>query len=641
MEQQKTEAEIEQLKKITRKDGAEKYAEAQFKLASIYYLYKKDLRQVIDHLLNIEKQDNPEIYAQAQLNLGNTYQYIYNNFEQAERYYLNVEKHDNLEVYASAQLNLGFIYQEAKHNIEMAEHYYSKVEKKDNPREYSVAQLHLGIIYQNKQDIEQAEHYYLNVKKQDNSELYAIAQFCLGSLYQYAKQNIDQAEIYYLNVEKQDNQKYYYHAQTRLGDNIYFTKTGDNLKQAAKYYQNVDNPYIAFNSYITAQLMLLIINKKIFLNFRDKEQRDKLIHPIFIIRLLALDIQMELYVPFHLTKSSEFKINQYEQQFAHYTKPEVLFNLLKNSSSYFRLNIVDLMNDPSENQFITKWLGIETDINSEFKCFSASFTFNYNSLNQFRLYGNENGVEGSGVSIVFKQDFFYNIMQPIDSNCFNFSKKSFDFKISQDFLSENKDKQSTLSPHLNLPLFRCLYFDPNSNYVSIAKRNKFSFYLDYENFSDEIDIDIIWKNYLALLDEDKKIKIIKEKLLKMKQIIYSVKKAKHLKIEKIINLDQLISLAVMPISCLIKHAGFENEDECRIVYFTTLADNMIVAPKEYGSFNNLFIDYGKIENYIEKIYLGPQCQPHHKLWITNHFRASKSKTSSNPIKVVQSEMPLR
>ena len=93
----------------------------------------------------------------------------------------------------------------------------------------------------------------------------------------------------------------------------------------------------------------------------------------------------------------------------------------------------------------------------------------------------------------------------------------------------------------------------------------------------------------------------------------------------------------MPISCLIKHAAFEDEDECRIIYITHIADEKIQAPYDYTSANNLFINYAKVEEYIDKIYLGPQCQPYHRLWITNHVR----KSNNNSIKVIQSEMPLR
>ncbi|MCT6868240.1 MAG: hypothetical protein M3Z63_09150, partial [Gilliamella apicola] len=186
--------------------------------------------------------------------------------------------------------------------------------------------------------------------------------------------------------------------------------------------------------------------------------------------------------------------------------------------------------------------------------------------------------------------------------------------------------------------------DPKNGYISIAKRNKYSFYLEHQSDPAK-NIDAKWNNYLHSLNEEAKINTVREKLQQIEEIIHSLKNPEEPKqkeiIEKITNLDQLIALALMPISCLVKHAAFEDEDECRMIYITNIADELIQAPEDYAYANSLFVNYGKIEDYLEKIYLGPQCQPHHKLWITNHVRTSQSKTRSKPIKVVQSEMPLR
>ena len=759
MEQQKTEAEIEQeieqIKKITRKDGGKEYALAQYTLFEIYYFDKQDWQQAIKYLPNIEKQDNPQIYSDAQFCLGYIYQYDKNNIEKAEQYYLNVDKQDNPKVYAQAQLslgiiyqtaknniemaehcylnvekqynpnvyaraqfNLGFIYHTVKHNIEKAEHFYLNVKKEDNPEKYAQAQYNLGVIYRNekndiekaeqyylnvekqynregyaqaqynlgviywneKNDIEKAEQYYLNVEKQDNLKVYAQAQYKLGLIYQFKKQDIKQAELYYLNIEKQDNPEIYAFAQCVLGDNVFFDKTKVKLKSAEEYYQNVVYYDDIFGNYIIAQMMLSVISNKYSSIFEEK-QRDDLVIKISKIRKLTIEIQKELLVEFNLNESKNNDGLIFERQVAHYTKPEVLFNLLKNKPSDFRLNVVDFMNDPTENQVLTDWLGINTENNNEIKTFLASFSFNHNSLNQFRLYGNENNIVGSSVSVVFNQEFFSkNIKRTINSEGINslfkyenlssqqnvLAKKTvatMGVNVSNENLNQKSDntrndlnensvpKNSATIAEKNitssvgsLPLFRCLYFDPKNGYISIAKRNKYSFYLEHQSDSPE-NIDAKWNNYLESLNEEAKINTVREKLQQIEEIIHSLKNPEEPKqkeiIEKITNLDQLIALALMPISCLVKHAAFEDEDECRMIYITNIADELIQAPKDYAYANSLFVNYGKIEDYLEKIYLGPQCQPHHKLWITNHVRTSQSKTRSKPIKVVQSEMPLR
>ena len=685
MEQQNTEAEIEleieQLKNITRQNGDEEYALAQFKLGQIYYVYKKNWQQAIDRLSKIEKKDNPQIYTKAQFILGSIYQYKFNNFEQAERYYLNIKKKYNSNIYGSAQLNLGVIYQN-KQNIEQAERCYLNIEKQDAPKAYVQAQWNLGIIYHYEyKDFDLAKNCYLNVKKQDNPKVYASAQLNLGIIYEN-KQNIEQAERCYLNIKKQDNREVYAFAQCILGDNVFFNKTKVKLKSPEEYYQNVAYSDNSFQSYIIAQVMLSVISNK-NLSMFEEEQRNDLVIKICNIRELTLHIQKELLVEFNLNESENNDGLIFERQVAHYTKPEVLFNLLKNKNkpSDFRLNVVDFMNDPTENQVLTDWLDVKTEKDNEIKTFLASFSFNHNSLNQFRLYGNENNIVGSSVSVVFNKKFFGDDIKrsinpesinhlfnntalglPINDSAksvvatmgVNVSNESLNHKNdkTENHLNENLDPKNSetvaekniTSSVGSLPLFRCLYFDPKNGYISIAKRNKYSFYLEHQNDSAE-NIDVKWNNYLDSLKEEKKIARIRENLKEIKNIIFSLKNPEESKqkeiIEKITNLDQLIALALMPISCLVKHAAFEDEDECRMIYITNIADELIQAPTNYAYANSLFVNYGKIEDYLEKIYLGPQCQPHHKLWITNHVRTSQSKTRSKPIKVVQSEMPLR
>jgi hypothetical protein len=106
-------------------------------------------------------------------------------------------------------------------------------------------------------------------------------------------------------------------------------------------------------------------------------------------------------------------------------------------------------------------------------------------------------------------------------------------------------------------------------------------------------------------------------------------------------LDQLIALALMPISCLVKHAAFEDEDECRIIYITNIDDKNIQTPNEYALINRLYLNYSNVEGYIEKIYLGPRCQSDPELWITNRAQTLKSNLTNKPIKVMKSQMPLR
>ncbi len=675
---------IEQLKKITREDDVKKYMDAQFRLAIIYYLGKNDIEQAEICLLKIDKQANPAAYAQAQCNLGQIYEYDKKDIKQAELYYNHVERQDDAQAYARAQCKLGQIYQIDKKDIKQAELYYNKVEREDDAQAYAQAQCNLGVIYQyDKKDIKQAELYYNKVEREDDAEAYAQAQCKLGRIYEYDKYDKKQAELYYNKVKREDNAQAYAQAQFLLGriyqdkknapekaykafsqccnsnnpvifnlancavgDCVYFDQISTNSKpeseSAKTYYQNVNYVSELFGNFVIAQIMLAVSNIEENDLFKTRERRDDLvIKPICQIRKLTEEIQQQLLVTFKLGKSKSKPAQQFERRVAHYTNPNVLFQLLKNDS-HVRLNVVDFMNDPTENQVLSNWLGMNNDPNSEIKSFLASFTFNHNCLNQFRLYGNENNIIGSGVSLVFNQSFFGNNVEssinPDSVALLSYDTKA---KVAKSDSEENKDDGDSnnicfLEP---LPLFRCLYFDPNSEYISIAKRNKFSFYLEHQG-SLAKTIDDEWNNYINLLDEENKIAKITKNLKEIKKLIRKLRTKKNLKAFS--NLDQLINLAIMPISCLIKHAAFEDEDECRMIYITHIADKKIQAPKEYGDANSLFVNYGQeVEDYLDKIYLGPQCQPHHKLWITNHVRTPKSKSRLKLIKVVQSEMPLR
>ena len=628
---------IEQLKKITRQDGDDKYAQAQYELAQIYRLEKKDI-------------------------------------EQAEYYFKIIEKNDDPQAYADAQFALGWIY-EGKKDIERAIYYYKRVKKNSNTKCFSMVQYRLGQIYlEHKNDVEQAIYYHKLVEKNDSYGLYEIAQFTIG-IFHYGDPQL--ASKYFLQACDSEIPWLASLANFSLGHIAYVSN--NNLQSAKYYFQKVIYTNATFSAYIIAQIMLALLNSGHDYLFENiEEYNDQVIDPINKIRELTVDIQKQLLVDFKLDKTLCEQEQQFERSVAHYTKPGVLFNLLKNEPSDFRLNVVDFMNDPTENQLLSNWLGIKRDSNNDIKSFLASFSFNHNSLNQFRLYGNENNIVGSSVSIVFDQQFFgsdvyrsinddsinllnqnltskltantdmlnkakngSDVNRSINDDSINFLNQNLTSKLTANTDMINKAENNTkivkdndISPLHPLSLFRCVYFDPETNYISIAKRNLYSFYLEHQSCDPEV-INSKWQKYLALLDEENKISEIRELLQQIRNEIINLKENKKLQV--ISNLDQLISLALMPISCLIKHAAFEDEDECRIIYITHIADEKIQSPHDYASANSLFINYAKIEEYIDKIYLGPQCQPYHKLWITNHVR----KSNNNSIKVIQSEMPLR
>ncbi|WP_371752102.1 tetratricopeptide repeat protein [Snodgrassella alvi] len=681
MEEKDIDQQIEELSKITRKDGKEIYAQAQVKLGDIYrkikhdydqaeafylnitkednskvyaqaqfglgYIYQKikhDYDQTEAFYLNINKENNPEVYAKAQFNLGNLYCGIKHDYDQAEAFYLNIYKEDNPEAYVLAQYSLGNLYRETKHDYDQAEAFYLNIYKEDDPEIYAQAQLNLGYIYQEiKHDHDQAEAFYLNIYKEDNPEAYALAQFFLGWIYQKVKHDYDQAEAFYSKITKENNPEIYAQAQDILGE-IYTEKIKKDTEAElcfshASKIERYSNRYPY--QYICAQLVLGLKQNNFYQDFNKKEfneLKDLIYNKVENLCNLTDNIKNILFVSNALDNKNGEK--QPERRVAHYTKPAVLFNLLKGENpSKFRLNIVDFMNDPSENQVLTSWLNISNHPDNEIKSFLASFSFNHNCLNQFRLYGNEDNIVGSGISIAFNKNFFgLDTERSINNEKISLhSTKSIkSFENEQVKLETEQIEIISANTLYPLPLYRCLYFDPETGYMALAKRNKQSFYLENKN---EIKPDIIdskWDDYIGTLDESGKINKIRAKLKDIQNLIEELSNNPELK--KISNLHELLSLAVLPISCLIKHAAFEDEDECRMIYITHIADDNIVEPQDYQAANSLYVEYTHVEKYIDNIYLGPQCKMQHKIWLQNHF---KKKRREREIKLIKSEMPLR
>ena len=674
MEEKDIDQQIEELSKITREDGKEIYAQAQVKLGDIYRKIKHDYDQAEAFYLNITKEDNSKVYAQAQFGLGYIYQKIKHDYDQTEAFYLNINKENNPEVYAKAQFNLGSLYCEIKHDYDQAEAFYLNIYKEDNPEAYVLAQYSLGNLYrETKHDYDQAEAFYLNINKEDDPEIYAQAQLCLGYIYQEIKHEHDQAEAFYLNIYKEDNPEAYALAQFFLG--WIYQKVKHDYDQAEAFYSKItkeNNPEIYAQAqdilgeiytekikkdteaelcfshaskierysnrypyqYICAQLVLGLKQNNFYQDSNKKEfneLKDLIYNKVENLCNLTDNIKNILFVSNAL--DNKYGEKQPERRVAHYTKPAVLFNLLKGENpSKFRLNIVDFMNDPSENQVLTSWLNISNHPDNEIKSFLASFSFNHNCLNQFRLYGNEDNIVGSGVSIAFNKNFFgLDTERSINNEIIS----SHSIKSINPF--ENKQIKFESNNNLHpLPLYRCLYFDPETGYMALAKRNKQSFYLENKNEKTPETIDREWDDYINLLNESDKISKIRTKLEAIQKLIAELSNNPELK--KISNLHELLSLAVLPISCLIKHAAFEDEDECRMIYITHIADDNIVEPQDYQSANSLYVEYTHVEEYIDNIYLGPQCKMQHKIWLQNHF---KKKRREREIKLIKSEMPLR
>jgi len=347
-------------------------------------------------------------------------------------------------------------------------------------------------------------------------------------------------------------------------------------------------------------------NKKILLQIVEEKKQDK-DFPKEILPLYDFDffdeatngvLNKEPYKKIYtlslkIQKELQIKGDEREMNVAHYTSKKVAQILFfdkekdedKSKEKYkkpipFQLSSVTNSNDTQEGKTLFNYLfdNQKTPLQSEqFVAFVGCFMFNYDNLNQFRLYGKEDQKEGTGISIVMNPDFF----------C---SSDKLPFHQSSEQISEG-DK---------FPLFRCIYIDPDTNQVvSVGHRDYHTFYkvkdILYNGKNKEKRIEEIKKDITKYKDKiDKKIKNVTGLLEKLKVEI----KDKNLNREAVCNL-------LLNLRYLVKHVAFKEEQECRIVKIPLKSEeNRPIDEDE--KHQRFYLNYLPLKNCVSKVYFGPK-----------------------------------
>jgi len=266
-----------------------------------------------------------------------------------------------------------------------------------------------------------------------------------------------------------------------------------------------------------------------------------------------------------------------EEIVAHYREKDVSQKLLFDNNFKFKLSAIDYSNDPSEGKTLLNFLyGEENHLsdeklnNEEYETFASCFVFDYDNLNMFRLYGKEQGKEGTGLSLVFRGSFFSNeakmALQKTES-----SKTSNDNSIEKD----------------KFALYRCIYIDPKSGtkqpVVTVGQKEEYLFYREeigdkFENYNKEMN------------------KIIENVRSEMKDLKDHIEKK---------NLDfAIVGQLLINLRYLVKHVAFKEEQECRIVKIHHLNDKEIKIKDDY---KQMYIEYPlTVSTHIDRIYFGPK-----------------------------------
>ena len=575
--------------------------------------------EAIEAWSKITRDVDPEVYAMAQLALGVVYAES-GKREQAIKILSSIRREEvDPEIYAGAQLNLGVVYAKSGKR-EQAIKTWSNIRREEAaPEIYAEAQLNLGVAYAESGKREQAIKTWSNIRREEAApETYAGAQLCLGEVYSLDKETEEQAHKAYDNVR---DFSYY---KSERGFKILKCPVG--------------------------------IRKKLHSLAKNTDK---------VLKSLQI-------------------IPAFESKVAHYSRASTAFSLFgdeKNDKepSNFRLSTIRGVNDPTEGLVLNDYWdqqGIpETIHTNDTATFISCFTFNHDSLNQFRLYGKEDGREATGVSLVFNKEFFSDqsdVLKFIAGPSTDLSSKSAQIKLNETGKIENDNKQPLIGKST---LYRCIYLDPETGYSTLAQRDKSTFYREH-NEDEDTDAKGKWEDYYELIskiegcvetrlfnkenneDTDTKGKRgkyhesistkeegVETHLLNkennddnsvssiLKSIFtedHSYNKCNKYEKQKIL---EAIRFILLPLQYLVKHIAFQEEQECRIMYITQFRDKKIHSNREE---QKMYVEYKEeVLPHIDKIWLSPgaaKYQDFFRLLLDKEDNDNKVRISQNPFR---------
>ena len=649
-------------------DDPASYAGAQLNIGSTLAENSK-IQEALIAWGKVEYQHQPKTYSQAQLNIGVALAEM-NNIEGALLALDNIKREYDSQTYAQAQSNIGAVLVKSN-NIAKALFAWSNIKRTDDPRTFAQAQYNIGIALDKNDDVRGTLSAWNNIRCEDDSELYAQAQFNIGSILLEAN-DVKGALSIWGNIDPVNNNKVYAQAQYNIG--VALEKT-DGMQQALSAWENVkhiEDP----KTYALAQykIGLFFINnialkkyeeaKEAFSNaevsypyeaYCYKKICDLLVKPeskFFgekAIQLLDKTLEIVDILKLDFDQGSK-EDKSPERKLAHYTGTHVTNQLLAinekmNSRSAFRLNTINNVNDPSEGQLLINYFkGIKEktfyapNFDEHLHAFISCFTFNHDSLNQFRLYGKQDNKEASGVSLVFNKDFFQSnsSLGGLSFLSIKGDPQKIDIEpIEQGFsqVSELDQSYENIYRINKQPVMRCVYLDPVSGFTQLAQRNKLTFYREFENekIEKKSTADLRWASYKKEID--KKTKDFNKSFEVLKKIYIKLVKSRSSldKFERDTT-DTLLKEILLPLKYLIKHSAFQEEQECRMVYVTSLNEPEVVM--DYGKF--LYVEYeADVKTHLDKIYIAPaatQYQPYlAKLLCNSDVRV---ELSNNPYRQV-------
>ena len=319
---------------------------------------------------------------------------------------------------------------------------------------------------------------------------------------------------------------------------------------------------------------------------------------------------------------------------AHYTSPSVcerLFGIVSdktndkadnndpvdsNNVSPMRIGSSTYMNDPTEGEGLLELLNLQDlELENKADCpvhnaFFTCFSSRVNDLNQFRLYGKENGVEASGCCLVFNQNGDW-LKEPDVSSSF----RSFTNEQNEGFKEPIEADVAGLEDE-NLPLYQVAYIAYYDEYIA---KEKCTIWLpDARRPKFGIRLKPVGKNLKWHKFRIKELKAALWKLMNLSKIKDEDKKALEY------------------IRYLFKDFAFRDEEEFRLLKIEQIGSKDI---KYCQTTKSVYLPYADIRDIVDEVILGTNYEKSGKERKAEVFQHLMRNYYPN-VKVSRSSLPI-
>ena len=611
-------AEAEQAyKSIQREDDKEIFAMSRVNLGVLFKSQEKypEAQQAYQE---IQREDDKKIFATSRFNLGLLFE-SQEKYPEAQQAYQEIQREDDKKIFATSRVNLGVLF-ESQEKYPEAQQAYQEIQREDDKKQFVKSRFNLGLLFESQEKYLEAQHAYLEIKREDDAEEFVKSRNNLGILL-YNQGEYNAAKEVFLEITRDDNPKEFAFICINFG---LILKECNELVEAKEVLENIkkdDGEYFFCKARLIIGEILLCQGeydnaKKLF---EDSKRVYHYESECFIrisqdsIKLFTKDLIKLKEIVDEILNCLKLD-SKHEKYICHYTRPSTAFSLLgyNEEPSKLRLSTIKNVNDPTEGNILLDYFNLPNE-EIGLCSFISCFTFNHDSLNQFRLYGKENNQEASGVSLIFEKNFFGEYSEPC--NFIEYGKK--ESLINSFSLENNSSINTDINNKINkLPVYRCIYIDNESDYIKLAKRSEIDFYKEGRT-----------KFFTSYLDEiNKKTDEVKKLIDKFKEVLNSMF-GNNKSNEYLYN---IVNYILLPLKFLVKHAAFEDEQECRIFFITNLFDERIISNVKEKS---MYLEYEpSVREHIKEIYLSIGAYQYEDFFIRCLRDSSKVCRSRNPFR---------